>query len=144
MSDWRKPIKAHAEEVAGQFARPGERALLWYVGEEDLARIRRRMACAACLAPFPAPPEKRNLHIWVAEGLLDSYGPVRTRDQVKALICAGRCPSCNSDVSAEMLKLMDVGKDYNNDPKRFDHYYDQWDREDWELERKRKAQEIPA
>jgi hypothetical protein len=137
MKNWRDPIIAHPEEVSGQFSRPGERALLWYVTIEDRERIRRLMACASCLQVFPAPPEKRNLHIFRAEGVTRMFTAARSPEEVEALISAGKCPACQTEVSQEMLRLMDVGDDYNDDPKRYEALIDEREREIWERDRLR-------
>lgn len=117
MEAWEKPIligaNGGAEEVAGQFARPGERALLFYVSDDDYDRIRRGMACQSCLSVFPAPPALENLQAW--KPYLHRWLPAKRPQDVKADLARRRCPTCNSEVREEVFALMDVGPDYNND-----------------------------
>jgi hypothetical protein len=114
---WERPILAHAEETAGQFSRPGERALLWQLHDrfkhEDMQRIREGMACACCLQTFPAPPSLANLQAW--KPIMDRWQPLKRPQDVLLDLARERCPTCNSDVRPEIVELMDVGHDYNNE-----------------------------
>jgi hypothetical protein len=114
---WERPILAHAEETAGQFSRPGERALLWQLHDrfkhEDMQRIREGMACACCLQTFPAPPSLANLQAW--KPIMDRWQPLKRRQDILLDLARQRCPTCNSDVRPEIVELMDVGHDYNNE-----------------------------
>jgi hypothetical protein len=107
-------VPAHTEEVAGQFSRPGERALLHYLSDEDYARCRQGLICQSCLTPFPAPPSLANLQAW-KPFLRNWMGMGKRPQDVKADLARERCPTCNSDVRPEMFALMDVGHDYNNE-----------------------------
>lgn len=112
MEAWERPILAHTEEVSGQFSRPGERALLHYLSDEDYARCKAGMACQSCLTPFPAPPAPENMREW--KPILHRWLPMLTQQEVKARLMRRHCPTCNSEVRPEVFALMDVGPDYNN------------------------------
>lgn len=117
MEAWAKPIIAQTQEVSGQYSRPGERAIVHYLKREDAKRIKKKMACYHCLTVFPAAPAIENLQAWIP--LLHRWQPIKQPKDVKADLRAHRCPTCNSEITDEMLRLMDVGDDYNNDVYRY-------------------------
>lgn len=110
---WRRPIIAHAEEGYGLHSGAPQRIIKWYIeGEhqaEDADRLRLGLACHECLTTFPAAPRIENLRTW--RDFAREWAPLRTYDEVLALVSQSRCPTCKSEVSAEMHAVSFQGMD---------------------------------
>lgn len=110
---WRRPIVAHAEETIAPYSGEPKRVIKWYITGpnqlEDADRLAKGMACTECLSVFPAAPTLANISIW--RNYAHEWAPLRTPDEVLAMVARQQCPTCASEVSPEAFAVSFQGMD---------------------------------
>jgi hypothetical protein len=111
--DWRRPIDAHAEETYDLESGEPQRSIMWYLKgkfqEEDAVRLAQGLACGVCLSTFPARPAMENIRDF--RPIAHEWEPVRSKDEVLAMIAQNKCPTCASEVSSQMHNALHRGLD---------------------------------